>query len=52
VKRPDGPSTNTHRHLAESLSVWIAGAHEVGLDNDAIEAMLLDALRSTNEGAA
>lgn len=52
VKRPVGPPPNTHRHLAESLSKWIDGAHEAGLDNDAIEAMLLDTLRITDQGVA
>src|SRR5487761_2348502 len=52
VKRPAGPPPNTPRHLAESLSKWVDGAREAGLDNDAIEAMLLETLRINDQGVA
>lgn len=52
IKRPAGPPPNTHRHLAESLSTWVDGARAAGLDNNAIEAMVLQTLRITDQGVA
>jgi GntR family transcriptional regulator len=49
VGRPSGPPPGTHSRLARSLAQWVRGAREAGLDDESIESLLSDTLRTAAE---
>jgi DNA-binding transcriptional regulator YhcF (GntR family) len=48
-RRPEGPPPGTQARLARSLDKWVASARAEGLDDDAIESLVRDTLRSHQE---
>ena len=52
-RRPDGPPPGTQARLARSLQKWVQSAHDEGLDDESIEALMRSILRTaTIEGVA
>src|ERR1022692_523905 len=50
---PDGPPPGTQARLARSLQKWVQSAHDEGLDDESIEALMRSILRTaTIEGVA
>lgn len=49
LRVPPGPPPGTHRSLARGLARWVRTARKAGLDNESIEALLTETLRSTDE---
>jgi GntR family transcriptional regulator len=46
TRRPDGPPAGAHVSLARTLSRWVDKARAVGLDDEAIEALMRSALHA------
>jgi GntR family transcriptional regulator len=53
VRRPDGPRAEVQARLARHLDRWVRTARQEGLDDEAVEALVRDALRrAADEGVA
>jgi GntR family transcriptional regulator len=46
---PPGPPPSTHSRLGRSLSQWVRGAREAGLDDESIESLLRLTLQAAAE---
>jgi len=47
--RPPGPPPGTHSRLGRALTAWVRQARAAGLDDEAIESLLLVALQAQDE---
>jgi GntR family transcriptional regulator len=47
--RPPGPPPGTHSRLGRDLAAWVRQARAAGLDDEAIESLLLVALQAPDE---
>jgi len=51
-RRPAGPPPTTHSRLGRSLARWVREARDAGLDDEAMESLLLTMLRSAEAADA